>query len=174
MHLQVVLQSITTVWTKASRGAPNATRRNSTPLALELPAFPAPIFEEELLLHSITYNERDSFRYPDGKWEAQSLKKPYRIDCLVLTLQENQLLITIQWERAEGQPRRIIPTRKTFLLQPSQWVRIAYNLRTSSYSGQWIYKKRIFHIGLFEPSASLRTFVESEPIALYEDFAHLR
>src|SRR5260370_33458008 len=60
----VLLQSICTIWTKASRGGASATARNGTPDALELPALAFPLTEGRVLLHEVVYTERDHFQHP--------------------------------------------------------------------------------------------------------------
>ncbi|GHO79225.1 hypothetical protein KSD_69960 [Ktedonobacter sp. SOSP1-85] len=168
----IVIQSICTNWTKASRGGTNASARSHTPQALELPAFPSPVFKEEVFLHEVVYGEHNHFQHPREKWEQLEFAHPFRLDCLALTLQENLLQMTVEWERAEGVPRRFALARTAWSLPVHQWVRIAYNLRLSL-SDQWVYKKRVVNVGLFEPGSSLKMFVEREPTHTYEDFAQL-
>ncbi len=172
-HPLVVIQSICTTWTKASRGGNNASTRNHTPLALELPALPFPIFKEEVLLHRVVYSEHNHFEHPREKWEQKELSQPFWLDCLTFELVENQLRVTVEWERSdEGVPRRPAFPRTEFSLRTHQWVRVTYNLRTPL-EDSWVYNKRVFNVGLFEPTSSLRMFLEIEPTHTYEDLARL-
>ena len=62
----VLLQSICTIWTKASRGGASATARNGTPDALELPALAFPLTEGRFLLHEVVYTKLRSKWYTRG------------------------------------------------------------------------------------------------------------
>ncbi|SRR6266487_3351436 len=168
----VVIQSIFTNWTKASRGGSNASARNRTPLALELPAFPFLLLKEQVLLHEVVYDEHDHFQRPREKWEQQELAHPFWWDCLAFTLEENLLHVALEWELSRGAPRRFAFPRTEFSLHTDQWVRIAYNQRISL-EDHWVYNKRVFNVGLFEPASSLKTFLEREPTHTYNDFAQL-
>src|SRR5258708_11955431 len=70
-HPLVVIQSICTIWTKASRGGVGASARNRTPDALELPALTFPFPEPVFLLHEVIYTERDRFQHPMEKLEQR-------------------------------------------------------------------------------------------------------
>ncbi|MBA2284505.1 MAG: hypothetical protein H0W02_03380 [Ktedonobacteraceae bacterium] len=167
----VIIQSIQTIWTKASRGGDRASARNRTPEACKLPAqvcsFPDTVF----LLHQVVYSEHDLFQHPVEKLELEARTEPFRYDCLKLLLAENTLRITVEWERSEGAPRRVVFPRKEIFLQEQQWARVTYNLRTSWESG-WIYKKRVHNIGFFA-HISPGIFLEGEPVHTYRDMAHL-
>lgn len=166
----VVIQSICTMWTKASRGGSNASTRNRTPEALELPALALP-FLHDVLVHEVAYSEYDHFQPPREKWKQQEQTDPFWYECLNLSLHGPFLKVTVEWERSKGVPRRRTFPRKGFSLQDRQWGQIAYNLRISS-EGGWVYHKQVLNIGLF-PLLSRRVFLETEPAHTYADMAQL-
>ncbi len=171
-HPLVVIQSICTTWTKASRGGVGASARNRTPDALELPALAFPFPEPVFLLHEVIYTERDRFQHPMEKLEQRERADPFWYDCLKLELRENALRVMLEWERSEGVPRRSAFPRTAWSLQEDQWGRVNYNLRTPG-EDCWIYKKRVLSIGFFHAYAP-RMFLEVEPAHSYRDMAQLR
>jgi hypothetical protein len=76
-HPLVVIQSICTTWTKASRGGVGASARNRTPDALELPALAFPFPEPVFLLHEVIYTARDRFKHPMEKLEQRERADPF-------------------------------------------------------------------------------------------------
>jgi len=53
-----IVQTLSTQWTKASRGAPASRRRNATPTAFKLPdAFPPQISPTEVIWHDVGFGE---------------------------------------------------------------------------------------------------------------------
>jgi hypothetical protein len=157
----VLIQSICTIWTKASRGGASATARNGTPDALPLPPLVFPVPVDALLLHEVTYTERDHFQHPVEKLEPCEQTDPFWYDCLQLSLKNQALTVTLEWERSEGVPRRPAFPRIAWSLQPGQWGRVIYNLRHAG-EDHWIYKKYAISIGLLH-SYSPRIFLETGP-----------
>jgi hypothetical protein len=167
----VVIQSICTDWTKASRGGIDASARNRTPEAFALPARAFSFSENTYLLHEIFYGERDHFQHPTEKLQQRERTDPFGHDCFNLSLHEYTLHVTFEWERSQGVPRRRDFLRTEFCLQDQQWMRIIYNLRIAQDYG-WIYQKHVFNIGFLLPS-SPKTFLEEAPTHTYTDMAQL-
>ena len=168
----VLLQSICTIWTKASRGGTSATARNSTPDALELPALAFPLADNIYLLHEVIYTEHDHFQHPMEKLEPHERTDPFWYDCLQISLNSQTLTAMLEWERSEGVPRRLTFPRIVWTFQQDQYGRITYNLRHAG-EDRWIYKKYVISIGLFH-SYSPGIFLEAKPVYSYRDMARLR
>lgn len=171
-HPLIVIQHITTIWTKASRGGVNAGARNRTPEVLAFPALSFPLLESGVLLHKVTYTERDHFQHPVEKLEQRERTDPFWYDCLKLELSPNLLTVILEWERKEGVPRRTMYPRRGWSLQEDQWGWIIYNLRLSGGEGSWWYEKHSLSVGVF-PSSSPRRFLGAEPTRQYRDMAQL-
>lgn len=170
-HPLVIVQSICTTWTKASRGGTGAALRNRTPEALELPVISSPSAHNLFLLHEVEYSQQNHFQQPYVKLRQKELIDLVRYNCLQLSPAEDALAVTLEWERSEGVPRRNAFSRKTFSLQADQWCYIAYNLRVI-WEDCWAYKKYVLNVGLFDPS-SPRMFLETRPAHMYKDMARL-
>ncbi|SRR6266446_2493562 len=91
----VQLQSIGTIWTKASRGGASATARNRTPEAVALPALAFPLSEEMFLLHEVVYTERDHFQHPMETLEPRKQTDPFWYDCLQLSILMAKSIFTL-------------------------------------------------------------------------------
>jgi len=55
----IIIQHIKTMWTKDSRGAPNATLRNQVPKALKIEGIPQE--GDQIYIHSVVADEKKSF-----------------------------------------------------------------------------------------------------------------
>lgn len=167
----VLLQSICTIWTKASRGGASAQARNRTPDALALPALASSLTESMFLLHQVVYTERDCFQHPMEKLELCEQTDPFWYDCLHLSLKNWVLTVMLEWERSEGVPRRPTFPRIAWSFQPGQWGRVIYNLRHAG-EDHWVYKKHVISIGLLY-SSSPSIFLERDPTHTYRNMAQL-
>lgn len=131
--MQVVVQWISTSWTKRSRGEPAATLRNAVPDGLPLPDLTMP------LLHRVTAREADGFLLH----EEVSHELPHR----QVVLQPVDDGLRVQVEPPFGVPVR--PHRPHIILGPNDWVRWQINSRSSTASGMgdWYYVSHTFNIG---------------------------
>lgn len=172
-HPLVVIQHISTIWTKASRGGINAGTRTQTPEVLELPALAFPLLESGVLVHEVVYAERDRFQYPGEKLEQLERTDPFRYDCLKLELSQSVLSVALEWERNQGVPRRPNYPKRGWSLQEDQWGSVIYNLRLPFGEGMWSYEKHCLSIGWFH-AYSPHLFLEAEPAHRYRDLAQLR
>ncbi len=171
LHPLIAIQSICTIWTKASRGGISAMARNRTPEAFELPSFAPQYPNDVFLLHEVVYTENNRFEHPLEKQVQRKRTDPCWYNCLRFSPSKNALSVTLEWERSEGVPRRPILPRTAWSLQRDQWGRIIYNLRNTE-EDHWIYKKYVISIGFFH-SYSPRIFLEAEPAHTYRDMAQL-
>ena len=174
----IVLQSICTSWTKASRGGGElSTARNRTPEALTIPACTdTEAGEHLLLLHECGYGEHSRFQQPFEKWSVRELETPYRYKCLKLSLVDDSAEATLEWERLYGVPRRMDYLRTTFSFERKQWIRIMYNLRITLDYG-WCYEKRVLNIaflGYDVLSQQKNIFLHTVPAHSFVDIAPLR
>ena len=137
-HPLIVIQSICTSWTKASRGGRNASARSRTPEALELPPLSDSFPKDVFLLHRVMYSEHHHFQQPIQRLEQKELTDQFWYDYFKLSLVEKTLSITTEWERSKGMGMAFL--RQGFSLHDPQWGRIVYNLRIS-WGEYWEYQK---------------------------------
>ena len=170
-HPLIVIQSICTSWTKASRGGDNASARNRTPEALELPSLVVPSSENIFLLHEVMYSEHHHFQQSIQRFEQREQINPFRYNCLKLVFIENALHVKMEWERSQGAPRRVSFLKEGFSLHKAQWGRVTYNVRFSS-GGCWQYRKYVINI-VYVSTLSTMLFLETEPAHNYVNMANL-
>ena len=129
----IIIQSIRTTWTKASRGAPQAVLRNSTP---ELLAFPALEEQPEAYLLENSYSENDSFQLYSSPVKTLN-KFQLRELGFELNLKEAHLAI-IAWVK----PRK---GQNLGTLKHNQWAQVISNERVP-WEYTWAYYKQVFNI----------------------------
>lgn len=117
--MDVIAQWVRTSWTKQSRGAPGATRRNALPTVFPLPAMTGP------LLHEIAMREWQDFT----PRTSLSSELP---DLDVLGLRESGGRLHVDLIPAPGGNPARWYRRPTVELPPGRWMRWQINYRFSS------------------------------------------
>ena len=149
----LVLQAIQVTWTKASRGMPQAARRNQVPQTLELPESSG---SGPLWLHQVQARESRNFALePESRlldripvnWEHGIVFKP----------DDEKLQVSFRYSQSQhGLPRRAPERLPLFHLSPGQTAQFAINGRFVSERGQFYRSltlnlawRRPFDTGLF-------------------------
>lgn len=173
----LVLQEITTTWTKTSRGSPAAALRNAVPKAAPLPFPVPPVPVGGYLLQLVLYGESNAFQSPLVKVDLvrPSLKElsdaRARVDIgpgvrwhmpnIRVAQSDRGVRVELWWKH--GAPRRQYPNYPNFALEPDQWGRVEYNLRTGWWNeGEWYYRHTVLNIGYLSPLAIAR-FTDTAP-----------
>jgi hypothetical protein len=162
----VIVQVISTVWTKESRGAPNAELRNKTPEAIEVPIEPTSFDRPSLLLHKVTYGEFKNFQTPVCN-QIEIIEMPERFDSGCVSIYPTTESVKVIYEHcfAGGAPYRHI--RKEFHINLRQWAQVVYNGRHSLFDKhnifEYRYEKCVVNIGLYSIPVS-HCFLHSEPV----------
>ena len=152
----IKLQAIQVEWTKKSRGAPGATRRNAIP-----ESFPFPESEAgAILLHELRFSEWDGFVARESV-EQWSTYTRYR----GLAFQPRscgEVLVSYGYERwYVGAPARASHKTPLFTLTRGQWGKFVINGRIASTCG-WSYRKFVANIANFEKPRPL-AFTDTKP-----------
>jgi hypothetical protein len=177
----VLVQTIVTHWSKASRGSPSAALRRRVPLVMPVPDLPARP-DEGRVLHRAHFGEVNQFRQP--VIEAVRIEPP---DLPFLPDDEHVVLdwepdgdglrVGLTWR--DGAPRREQPPwwwprQAVFVLQPGEWGQVRYNYRKGiGMVGYRRYVHRVFNIGL-DVEARRDVFVTTPPTRRFADRARLR
>ena len=133
------VQLVEILYTKASRGAPAATRRNQLPRAFPV-TFPSDAsygFERYRCL------EWSHFA-PTLELAEPSEQTPHAQGDLVIEVEEPAVLLGLRWNSAIGQPPRRHRLR-AIALRKGQTARLVINGRHASYSGQ-IYTEAAYNV----------------------------
>lgn len=161
-----VVQCIDTDWTKQSRGAPGANKRNAIPHALRLPLEQRPPGECSLIEHSSSFYESRGFEDPLLSVSFESIKLGQTIRYGAVHVQKEADRLRVSWiytPEDAGAPLRPQKKKDVFELALNQWGRVIYNGRFSGMEGSfWWYHRKVLNIGAFDqPAAS--AFVATEP-----------
>lgn len=157
----LVVQRITTRWTKAARGGAAAAHRNAVPLALLLPALAGS--EPGYLLHDVEFPECDGFARRERVTES-NLPMHLHIGPLILGVTTSEIAVRFLWSRSEcGAPERY--AHEPFCLARGEWGRFMFNGRfgaDSSAGRAWEYHRTVFNMA-WPHSYDRKFFLESAP-----------
>ncbi|XVV16855.1 hypothetical protein ACQP2X_21485 [Actinoplanes sp. CA-131856] len=122
--MDVIVQRVVTLWSKRSRGFPNAALRNAVPPAFPLPSGRPPLF------HDVDVREENCF-------EPRSEVRPLTPRAFGLHLAGDVLRVRVP--DGFGFPQR--RHRPSVTLRRGEWVRWRFNNRSSSAcgTGDWHY-----------------------------------
>ena len=168
----VVVQAVTTRWTKRTRGAPFAAQRRGIPLALPLPSLGEALLDSFCLVDQVFYNDGDAFRepvrLPVEDVQAQTLGGVfYQVDeNITVEPGANAIKVDLRW--TNGAPRRMHHVG-LFTVRTDTWARIRYNYRTSL-EETWMYVQRTVNIAV-GADLDLNVFTVTAPVHDYEDIA---
>ena len=159
----LIVQRITTEWTKDSRGGEGAIARNTTPDAMELP--PLAGRWPSYLLHDVRFLEWERFDCLSTVTEAD-MQSHMRIEPLFLHVTPDHVAVSFVWSWQHcGAPER--DSHSLFQLSVGQWGQFSCNGRFGAESAmgrEWSYHKTVFniaHVATFND----KLFVESTPHA---------
>lgn len=151
----VIVQTLWTRWTKRSRGAPAATRRNATPESFDID--PSRIVEGQTCWHEVRFDEPDFT--PVETYRIRSLPSDFH-------------RISIQPEGSEALDVQLFGTT-CFRLTPRQSGRILYNLSEDVLLDGWYattFHKLVFQVafGLSVTPALFRRAPDQQLVSMRE------
>ncbi|GAA1540263.1 hypothetical protein GCM10009678_23300 [Actinomadura kijaniata] len=138
MPMDVSVQWVRTSWTKRSRGAPGAVRRNACPLAFPLPDAPQPF------LHRVTMAEWEDFR---PRFRSAGELPPTRW----VRFEERDGLLVVGFPGVTGSRPRSLPLRRRQTLR----LRTTWAESVSYYNPTRIYHHDTFNIAYGPVSAEV-------------------
>lgn len=127
----IIIQHITTLWTKKSRGLPGAEKRNAVPHRLLLPAASQPlppVFVHQVRAEESDFQLKQTTQFPDQPEHYWSFQFQQQADQL-------EVWFTFSWTE-HGAPDRGSCTRPLFNLKQNQTGAFSINGRFSSDQGQ--------------------------------------
>jgi hypothetical protein len=173
----IVIQHISTHWTKASRSGPGAKRRSSVPDALPLPFTPDPASELTLVKHTVRYDEEDGFATPhqDVAIGGAVEGRVERFRCVQVRVVDGRAGVVYAWEPSQGgAPPRSTYHRQVLDLAAGEWGRVTYNGRHSALSGMsgWWYRQDVVNVAVLQ--CAVQEPFAGAPSREFSDLAHLR
>ncbi|WP_257459374.1 hypothetical protein [Archangium lipolyticum] len=165
----LVVQLLTTEWTKESRGGPGARTRNATPPALVLPKVWTQPEDASFRLHHVYFSEQRGF-LPRQWTDVRRGKHFVEVEAFRVEQVEAGVRVLLdhgkmglpgsrEWSgMARGQRHE-----ELFRLSPGEWGRGVYNERIQYWeTGHWGYCKHVLNVGMLE-AADLDVFLSTRP-----------
>ena len=158
----ILVQEITTIWSKDSRGGPLAATRNAVPETYPLASFVALPSQVACLYHTIIFSEANDFADLKEQLISYMLTQELRFGCVSITPIDEQLQVIYTYDMGcGGAPQRYGLPQLAFSLPPNQWGQILYNGRfPEEYT--WTYRKFVYNIGVFD-TVEENVFVQIVP-----------
>jgi hypothetical protein len=167
----LVVQLLTTEWTKESRGGPGARLRSTTPRARVLPEAWLGPEDGTLRIHHIYYSERNQFLPREGSRIRSGRSLFEEVEAFRVERTEEGVRVLLDhgrmglpgahewsWEMARGNQYE-----ELLSVAPGEWGRAVYNERLSYWdTGNWGYCKHVLNVGLLR-DASPDVFLATEP-----------
>ncbi|HEX8500186.1 MAG TPA: hypothetical protein VF659_06295 [Pyrinomonadaceae bacterium] len=173
----ILVQHITSSWSKASRGGPSAARRNAVPEALPLPDAAVGKRGNAILRHSASYREDNDFSSPSHDSLTAEGAGVIRVGCVSVEPLGGGARVAFDYDlRAAGMPPRGAHPRASakadFELAAGEWGRVLYNGRFSSDEGGWWYQKTVVNVGCYD-EVRAEAFVSARPLYTIDRMANL-
>lgn len=155
----LLVQILETKWTKASRGAEEASVRNQVPVCLEFP----PGFDSTGgAVHHVSFGEADQFTHRSSTKALPNPNERQKFPGVTIDQTESGLKVDFHWDFfAVGAPER--RSHPIFNLKKNEYGRFSFNGRLGSSLSDgrdWTYFMYTYNILLaeqFVPSAFIRT-----------------
>lgn len=167
----ILVQRITTEWTKASRGGHGATVRNSFSEAF--PILPFVVTTNAFVVHTIRFCEWDNFERRENLTAFDSATNA-QIEPIRIYPRDDYLVVQFIWDWMHcGAPER--DSHEIFHVPHGKWARFSCNGRfgPTFSSGVWHYHKTVFNIAFID-SHDANLFVNSRPQSVQSRLAILK
>jgi hypothetical protein len=167
----LIIQTICSSWTKASRGAPGSIDRNNGPECLPIPLQQVNLQGIRMLYHEIVFKESNGFKSPAEHILFDLAIYP-RLGCITVERIAKPVCATYKYHSSGGAPNRSTFKGKV-KADVGNWVQIRENGRFSAaWAGDWQYQKIVVNAGLFD-KVTAEQFLDSSPIEMFSAMADL-
>lgn len=167
----LIVQTIRSSWTKASRGAPGAIARNTVPEYLPISSPNIDPIDLQVLYHEIAFEEATGFQSPKERIYINPTIYPPS-GCITVERIGREAHVTYKYSGVGGAPYRSVK-RHTIRAGVGDWLQMRENGRfLILWSGDWSYQKIVVNAGLFN-NISARYFLNTSPIEVFSAMADL-
>ncbi len=164
--MSIIVQIIDIEWTKKSRGAPQATLRNSVPESLP---FGKHDLGQGVFVQSIRYSEIDAFTDPVVK-KPRLVNEQKQREMKLGFVNDQNIVEVSTWGiplRNEHGKEKLVGT-----LNESMWLRIIGNVRVSL-EHTWAYHKYVYNIYYGKAVIFDEVVQKTKPQTIYRDEVNL-
>ena len=124
----IFVQRIVTTWSKCSRGAPHASKRNAVPALLPLPTSLESTDATALAVQTLQFLEFNAFHQPVANFKEYPSKEAHLLDEVTLRSLAGKLAIVLYKTTPPNSIRKPV---QLFELEANQWGRVVYNERSA-------------------------------------------
>jgi hypothetical protein len=176
--LDVVAQRIVVRWTKASRGAPGAVKRNAVPEGFAFDFQGIADLDAVAVVERLSFDEAREFRIQQGSSSLETVEMVERgTNVRLLPVGEDLQVTRLPMGGASlAYPPALRQAKSAFTLTPGSWGRLRANARFGSgWDGDWSYEKVVWNVAwkLDMPRGST-VFVDTQPAAVLDELVSLR
>ena len=173
MSSHVFVQAISTIWTKASRGAPQAAARNQQPDAFALADYHLDQLLAGECYAKVLIHERDGFKPRASVEDFFSPHFRWRWPGVSIQFLNNDKAVVVRYkhESWQGAPNRSHQPVVKVELVSDKLLRVKFNSRDAGPWDEWWYHLHVFNI-LRTESPSVEMFL-AEPAKIITDPAEL-
>lgn len=165
----LLVQEITTRWTKVSRVGPLARARYAVPEQMLFPVDSVPDPKARVIFHSVHFGEENSFSTSLEKITASPYIFPGTGS---IAIDHNGQHVWVTFVQSSGAPIRL-HMRKTLCSPPGEWVQMMTNGRYApAWHGHWWYTKTVVNAGLFF-DLDKDIFTRRQPASQFNAMGHL-
>lgn len=164
----ILVQKLRVCWSKRSRSAPEATRRNAVPHAL-----PFILETERRIINAVpvllTYHSmHENTEFAPRLYTEELLPDGESVWLGSVRINMNEEVLTVHFNDACSQlkPHRFPFGKDIFSIQLDSWKRLRYNGRYRTWEESY-YEEHILNIGFFDSMPEPEVFMEA-PAAMHE------
>lgn len=162
---KIVIQTLTTEWTYATRGEPGAEKRNSLPETMSIPDELVWQQNAGYLHHAVLFGEQHLFN-PIEDIFTSSDSEELRLEFLRIIRKKNGVDIRFDAQNMVEIPGTYQIIRDEISFATGQWAQIKYNMRQRKFEDVWSFQKQVVNIGLYD-DLSANLFRKNEPAAIH-------
>ncbi len=149
INMKILIQKVIVEWTKKSRGAPLANKRNLIPEIFQIPIESVMLKDNQYIKYELVFDERDDFLKKE-KYNIEVIKELIVEENIRIYKKENRIGISYcHVPSISGGPERKhnCSEKQLFELQVGHWRMVRYNGRYADWdTGEWSYHKAVFNI----------------------------
>ncbi len=161
---KLIIQTLTTKWTHATRGESGEEKRNSLPEVMSLPDELLQEIRGNRLMHKVMFGEWHLFT-PIEDIHTENSEADFEYEALKISSNEERMKIfPADQENSSGW----VFSKDHIYVSPGEWVQLKYKASSRAEDGAQMFKKKVINIGYYYDIRP-DIFKRNKPAAIHED-----
>lgn len=161
---KLVIQTLTTKWTHATRGEPGEVKRNSLPEVMSLPDELLQEIRGNRLMHKVMFGEWHLFT-PIEDIHSESSETDFEYEALKISAHDDRMkILPADQKKLNGW----VFSGEQIYVSPGEWVQLKYKSSIHAEDGAQVFKKKVINIGYYYDIRP-DIFKRNKPAAIHED-----